>query len=46
MSYAELYFTKTYWPDFDEAELDKALADYAGRARRYGGQELTKAVKL
>jgi undecaprenyl diphosphate synthase len=40
MSYAELYFTKTYWPDFNEAELDKALEDYAGRARRYGGQDV------
>lgn len=34
--YAELYFTDTYWPDFNEAELDKALADYALRKRRFG----------
>lgn len=41
MSYSELYFTKTYWPDFDEKELDKALAEYAKRSRRFGGQEVT-----
>jgi len=35
--YSELYFTKTLWPDFTPAELDKALADYAGRERRFGG---------
>ncbi len=36
-AYSEYYFTETFWPDFDEAELDKALASYAGRERRYGG---------
>ncbi len=36
-AYSEYYFTDTYWPDFDEAELKKALEDYAGRDRRYGG---------
>ena len=35
-AYTELYFTSTLWPDFDEAELDLALADYASRQRRYG----------
>ncbi len=35
-AYSELYFTNTLWPDFDEAELDKALADYAHRQRRFG----------
>jgi undecaprenyl diphosphate synthase len=37
LAYAELYFTDTYWPDFDEAEYAKALADFAGRGRRFGG---------
>jgi undecaprenyl diphosphate synthase len=37
LSYAELYFTATYWPDFDEEDLQKALAFYAGRSRRFGG---------
>lgn len=36
-AYSELYFTDVLWPDFDEAELDKALDSYAGRVRRYGG---------
>ncbi len=35
-AYSELYFTPVYWPDFGEAELDKALGEYAGRHRRYG----------
>lgn len=35
-AYAELYFTDAYWPDFDEAELRKALEAYAGRKRRFG----------
>jgi undecaprenyl diphosphate synthase len=33
---AELYFTDTLWPEFDEKALDRALADYAGRERRFG----------
>lgn len=36
LAYSELYFTNTLWPDFDEEELEKALAHYAGRDRRYG----------
>lgn len=36
-AYSELYFTKVLWPDFDETELDKALEDFAGRSRRFGG---------
>ena len=35
-AYSEYYFTNIHWPDFGEEELDKALADYAGRERRYG----------
>jgi undecaprenyl diphosphate synthase len=35
-AYSELYFTDTLWPDFDEAALDEALADYARRERRFG----------
>jgi undecaprenyl diphosphate synthase len=36
-AYSELYFTDVLWPDFDERALDRAIADYTGRARRYGG---------
>ena len=36
IAYAEFYFTSVYWPDFDEKELDKAIASYEGRHRRFG----------
>ncbi len=35
-AYAELYFTKTLWPDFHRRELLLALADYQRRERRFG----------
>ena len=35
-AYAEYYTTPTYWPDFDETELDKALIEYSHRERRFG----------
>ena len=35
-AYAEFYFTDVLWPDFDEKELDKAIAVYQSRDRRYG----------
>jgi undecaprenyl diphosphate synthase len=35
-AYAELYFTDCMWPDFGEAGLQAALADYASRQRRFG----------
>ncbi|MFH0754135.1 MAG: isoprenyl transferase [Candidatus Omnitrophota bacterium] len=39
LSYAEFYFTEKYWPDFTLEEFHLALADYAGRERRYGTVE-------
>lgn len=36
ISYAELYFPKCYFPDFDEEEFDKALLEYTKRDRRFG----------
>lgn len=36
MAYTELYFTDVLWPDFDEAELKTAIADYSSRQRRFG----------
>lgn len=36
-AYAEYYQTPTFWPDFDEDELYRALEAYAGRQRRFGG---------
>jgi undecaprenyl diphosphate synthase len=35
-AYAELYFSDRLWPDFDQAEFDAALAEYARRSRRFG----------
>ena len=35
-AYAELYFTDTLWPDFEERDLLAALLDYQGRQRRFG----------
>lgn len=36
IAYAELYFTKTLWPDFTKEDLNQALVDYAKRERRFG----------
>ena len=39
IAYSELYFCDTYWPDFDEEALHKAIASYQGRQRRFGKPE-------
>ena len=36
IAYAELYFTKTLWPDFNKKDLEKALLNYSKRERRFG----------
>ena len=36
-SYAEFYFPKVYFPDFDEKEFDKAIEEFNKRNRRFGG---------
>lgn len=36
-SYAEFYFPKVYFPDFNEDEFDKAILEYTKRDRRFGG---------
>jgi undecaprenyl diphosphate synthase len=36
LAYSELYFPKTYWPDFDKQELRKAIEVYSQRERRFG----------
>lgn len=41
-AYAEFFFTKKMWPDFDSNELALAINDFLSRDRRFGG--LTKAV--
>lgn len=35
-AYSEFYFCDTYWPDFEEEELCKAIVDYQSRERRFG----------
>ena len=35
-AYAELFFSDKLWPDFDEAAIDEAIEDFAGRERRFG----------
>ena len=36
-AYSEYYFSDVLWPDFNETEVDKALAVYSQRRRRFGG---------
>lgn len=35
-AYTELYFTESYWPDFDDEQLARAIEDFATRQRRFG----------
>lgn len=37
ISYAELYITEKFWPDFREDDLEAAVNDYSRRQRRFGG---------
>ena len=39
IAYSELYFCDTYWPDFDEEALHKAIESYQSRQRRFGKTE-------
>jgi undecaprenyl diphosphate synthase len=39
LAYSELYFADCLWPDFNDEEMDRALAAYAARDRRYGGRD-------
>ena len=46
LAYSELYFSDKFWPDFDEAALDVAIAAYNQRERRFGktSQQLGETV--
>lgn len=48
LAYSELFFTDTYWPDFDSAALDTAIASYQKRERRFGrtSEQLIAAEKV
>ncbi|MCR9116064.1 MAG: undecaprenyl diphosphate synthase family protein, partial [bacterium] len=37
ISYAELWVTEKHWPEFDEAELHRAITAFADRNRKFGG---------
>ena len=39
IAYSELYFCDTFWPDFNEEDLHKAIEDYQSRQRRFGKTE-------
>ncbi|MBC8493481.1 MAG: di-trans,poly-cis-decaprenylcistransferase [Candidatus Thioglobus sp.] len=41
VAYSEFYFTDTLWPDFDEAELNKAIESFNHRDRRFGARKET-----
>ena len=41
-AYSELYFSKKYWPDWQEEDLKEAIEAFASRSRRYGGVTETK----
>jgi undecaprenyl diphosphate synthase len=48
LAYTELYFTDTLWPDFDGAELDRAIRSYQSRERRFGrtSEQLESAGRM
>lgn len=44
-AYSEFYFCDTFWPDFDEEELRKAIVDFQARERRYGKTSEQVSIK-
>jgi undecaprenyl diphosphate synthase len=40
LAYAEFVFVDTYWPDFDKADYEEALAEFRRRNRRFGGRSV------
>jgi undecaprenyl diphosphate synthase len=44
-AYSELVFSDCLWPEFGDAELDAALAEYAQRDRRFGGVESAQSAR-
>ena len=47
IAYAEIYVTKTLWPDFRREELSQILHDYEKRERRFGttGEQVKEAAR-
>jgi undecaprenyl diphosphate synthase len=46
ISYAELYVSQVFWPDFGIAELHNALRAFASRNRRFGGLDKTNTPRI
>ena len=44
-AYSEFYFTDVLWPDFNKKELDKAIKNFYGRKRRFGGLDKDEGEK-
>ena len=44
VAYSELVFSECLWPEFGDAELDAALAEFARRDRRFGGVDAARSV--
>ena len=45
-AYAELYFSDSYWPDFDVPQLQSAIKDWNSRVRRFGGSVNEKTTEI
>ena len=47
-AYTEFYFCDTFWPDFDEACLQRAIEDFQNRQRRFGktGEQVEEGLKV
>lgn len=46
LAYTELYFTDTYWPDFNRDQLLKAFRAYTSRERRFGRREVNNIMRI
>ena len=45
-AYAELYFSDSYWPDFDVPQLHNVIEDWNSRVRRFGGSVNEKTTEI
>lgn len=44
ISYAELYVSQKFWPDFEVEDLHEAMRSFAGRNRRFGGLDVSNTL--
>ena len=45
-AYSEFYFSDKLWPEFSEKDLDRAIADFSQRERRFGGKKVKQYLKV